>query len=448
MRVVLAAALMSVCRFAGATGPTLEPKPNETDGPGSGVTPPKTIEAPLPQPSPKRQDGIKLGVWIKEDGSVDAVEVLGDSKQWSETVVATVKKWRFEPVMWKGKALPARTEIEFVQDSPKMIRSLMSPLPNLPVEVHTEEEFGVTKPLIETDPDLILPLIVRANGQRIDAAMSYVIQEDGSTDKIEILAASSEGAVRSALDLIAERKYQPAKVREQPVMLKYRQILGFRSLDPRIEALNGGMEIVDPIYPYERMLAQDEGNATVRITLTEKGAVKTVELVEASHSDFGNALIAAADSWTFNAETAAEQNVREYRHEFMLANTPYAARRLIAGVREGKTISNTAAGLDAKPKLQACPSLVYPTALLSEKISGSAKVEFVIDRVGLAQLPRVIEATRPEFGWSAVTLVNGMRFKPVTRGGKPAELRVIMPIMFEPPKTAEPAAAAAPPVAP
>jgi TonB family protein len=195
------------------------------------------------------------------------------------------------------------------------------------------------------------------------------------------------------------------------------------------------MEIVDPIYPYERMLAQEEGNATVRITLTEKGAVKTVELVEASHPDFGNALIAAADSWTFNAKTAVEQNLREYRHEFMLANTPYAARRLIAGVREGKTISNAAAGLDAKPKLLARPPLAYPPALYFEKVSGSAKVEFVIDRVGLAQVARVVEASRPEFGWSAVTLVNGMRFQPLTRDGKPTELRVIMPIMFEPPKT-------------
>jgi hypothetical protein len=51
-------------------------------------------------------------------------------------------------------------------------------------------------------------------------------------------------------------------------------------------------------------------------------------------------------------------------------------------------------------------------------------------------VPRIVEATRPEFGWAAVTLVNGMRFLPLTRGGKPSELRVVMPITFEPPKVA------------
>jgi len=32
-----------------------------------------------------------------------------------------------------------------------------------------------------------------------------------------------------------------------------------------------------------------------------------------------------------------------------------------------------------------------------------------------------------------------MRFDPLTRGGKPTELRVIFPVTFEPPKAPEPA---------
>jgi len=433
--ILLCISALCLGRIDGAS-PVAEKTP--ADLPGSATMPLKTLDAPLPAPllSAKKPVAAKLGVWVNPDGSVDAVEVLKASDGWRDNVVAAVKRWRFESVIWEGKPIPSRVEVEILQVNPKEIRSSLSPLPNLPGEIHTEDEFGLTKPSIDVDPDLILPLIVRARGLRLEAALSYLIQEDGSTGKIELIGASSEGAVRSALDLVAERKYRPAKIRDQAVALQYRQVLSFQSLDPRVAALSGAVDIVDPVYPYDRMLAQEEGNATVRFTLESNGTVKSTELVEASHPDFGGALIAAVESWSFSAEAAAEQNVREYRHDFMLANLPYAARRLSALQREGKKVSSSPAGLDARPKAIARPSLAYPTGLYTQQIAGSAKIEFVIDRVGLAQVPRVVEASRPEFGWAAATLVNGMRFDPVTRGGKPTELRVIFPITFEPPKIA------------
>jgi len=419
------------------------PASGQPDIPGCAAMPPKTIDAPLPAPlaSAKGPVGAKLGVWIKPDGTVDTVDVIAASDEWRDAAVAAVKRWRFAPVVFEGGPIAARAEVEIVQVGPKDIRSTVSPLPNLPGEVHSEDEFGVTRPLLKVDPDIILPLMVRANGREIVAVVKYAILEDGLTDKIEVQEASSEGAVRSALDLITERKYQPAKIRELPVIVAYRQVLGFTSSDPRIDALSGALDVVDPAYPFERLLAEEEGNATVRFTLDAKGRVKSTELVETSHADFGAALIAAVESWSFSAEAAAAQNVREYRHDFTLVKVPYAARRLMAALREGKKTPSSAAGLDARPKAAARPGLAYPTSLLGQSVSGTAKIEFVIDRVGLAQVPRVIEASRPEFGWAAVTLVNGMRFDPLTRGGKPTELRVIFPIAFEPPKAAEPVAA-------
>lgn len=439
MHVVLAV-VAGILGLAASLGAAADQKTKEPDIPGSAVMPPNTIESPLPPPAAKNQADIRVCVWIKVDGTVETVDFMNGSRSWSEAVIATVKKWRFEPVVWEGKALLARTELSFSQTGGKMITSSMSPLPNLPGETHTENEFGLTKPLIEQDPELILPLMVRSNGLRIEAALEYVINEQGLTDKINILGASSEGALRSALDMVGQRKYQPAKIREQPVAMQYRQVLGLRSLGDRIPSLQGAVDVVDPAYPYAQLLAQEEGSATVRFKLNATGTVTSTELVEASHPDFGGALVAAVESWKFSEPAAAEQPVREYRHDFELAYAPYAARRLIDLVREQKSVSKSAAGLDAKPKMLARPALAYPTALFLEKIAGSANVEFVIDRVGLAQVPRVVSATRPEFGWAAATLVNGMRFEPLTRGGKPVELRVEIPVTFQPPKPTEPAA--------
>jgi len=402
--------------------------------PGSAVMPPKVSDSPLPPPMAKQSGGAKLGVWIKADGSVDTVEVIGASNEWRGPASEAVKRWRFEPVQWEGKPIPARTEVELTQVSPKDIRWTTSPLPNLPGEIHTEGEFGLTNPVIKDDPDVVLPLIVQATGRKIEVVLNYRVLDDGSTDKIAMKGATSEGAVRAALNIISERTYEPAKVRDQAVVFQCRQGLAFSPLGPPRAELRGALDLVDPVYPFEQVLAQEDGSATVRLTLDEKGVVKATELVEATHPNFGAALIAAAESWSFSPEAAVEKGVREFKYDFVLANVSRAASRFVAMARDGKKVSSTAAGLDAKPKLLARPGLTYPTALFAQAVSGSAQVEFVIDRVGLAQAPRVVKATDPAFGWAAATMVNGMRFESLTRGGKPTELRVVMPITFEPPK--------------
>lgn len=442
IRLFLAAALTGLCSLAPAGAQTAPAKPKDSDIPGCATMPPKIAVESLPT-APEKRGSVKLGVWIKADGSVDDAEFLDGAKNWKDACVEAARKIKFEPVVWEGRPILARTELTYKFDGRNIFTEIM-PLPNMPGEIHTEEEWGVTKPVIETDPTLILPLIVRSRRMyTIEAGLTYLINENGATEKIELLGASSEGAVRAALDMISERKYQPAKVRETPVKFVSKQILSFQSLEKPFEALAGAVDIVDPAFPYERMLAGEDGHAVVKFTLSGEGRVVSTELVEASHPDFGGALVAAVESWIFKPEAAVESGTtREYRHDFVRSFTPYAAQRLIEDVRAGKVVSNSPAGLDARPKVLARPGLAYPTALFNEQVAGTAEVEFVVDRVGLAQLPRVVKASRPEFGWAAVTLANGMRFQPLTRGGKPAELRVRVPINFNPPKPE--AAAAAP----
>jgi len=435
--VALAVVLTGILGFAGTSASAAEPKPMYFGVPGSATKAAKVIESPLPPPTAKKEARGDVVVWIKEDGTVGEVEFVKGPEEWRKALIETVGKWRFEPVVFEGKPIAARAAVSFQHSGPKAVWFNVDALPNFPGEIHVEDEHGLEKPLIEQDPDLILPLAARALGRSIEAVLRYVVEEDGTTGRFEILAATSEGAVRAALDLVAQRQYQPAKIRERAVAYQYSQQLVFHGLDEAIAALKGAIEIVEPVFPYERALAQEEGFAIVRFKLDPRGGVISTEVVEASHPDFGGALVAAVEGWTFSPASAAEQEVREYRHEFAFVNTPYASRRFMDMAREKKEVSASSAGLDAKPKMVARPGLTYPTALNSENVAGVARVEFVIDRVGLAQVPRVLEASRPEFGWAAVTLVNGMRFKPVTRSGKPAELRVIMPLKFDPPKAAE-----------
>ncbi len=294
-------------------------------------------------------------------------------------------------------------------------------------------------PALAYDPAVILPLEGRIMKATPRALIRYVVEDDGSTGRFEVGEAPSEQACRAALDLVSVQRYRPATIRGVPVAVEYTQSVAFVGGAETIAGLEGVAFVADPAYPYARLLAGEGGRAKVRFKLTPEGNVAEVAVVEATHPDFGAALAAAVETWAFTAESAAQGPEREFEYEFSTEQVPYGARRLADFVRGGGTISNKAAGLDAKPQVLARPGLVYPRALLAGGAVGTAKVEFVIDRSGLAQLPRVVEASAPEFGWAAATCVNGMRFAPISRGGKPTELRVLLPLQFAPPAAAKPA---------
>lgn len=397
--------------------------------------PAKEIESPLPRVPKGKPRGVfsKVGVWIAPNGTVDEVVVIDGTPEWRDEVTSTVKGWRFEPVLWQGQPILARVELAFAL-RPDGVHLTSSAVPNLPGELHTEGEFGLTNPMMRDDPDLAISLAMQVD-RKVSAVAKFVVYEDGKVGDLVPVGANSELAWRAAADAVVSRSYTPGKLREIPVRVAYEQMINFRPLATPIAALSGARRLVDPVYPYERLLAQEPGFAVVKFSLTPEGAINKVELVEASHPDFGAALIAAADTWRFSPEAAAEKAERDYRHEFDPDAVSYGTRRFAQVVRAGGKIESSK--VDKKLSLQWAPPLVYPQALLAEGPEGSASVEMVIDRAGLAQMPRVTKATRPEFGWAAATFVGGMRFEPVTRNGEAAELRVVVPVSFAPPPATE-----------
>ena len=404
--------------------------------PGGAAVPPKPVVSPNPPPLPGATTaGAALGVWIREDGSVDEVTVVRCSEAWREAVVNTVRRWRFEPVKWEGRAVPARVEVSFAQHG-REVWADFSPVPNLPGELHSIKEFGLTPPVLQDNPEIVLPLQARIAFTQLAVSLQYVVEADGATGRFVPVAAPNELLLRATLDLVAARRYTPALIRSTPVAVAFDQDVTFIGRNEAIPALDGVLEAVDPVFPYERLLAGDEGQARVRFTLAPDGAVTGATVLEATHPDFGGALVAAVETWRFTPAAAAGQAEREYAHEFALTGVAHGARRLAGLLQAHGVIAKSAGGLDARPQVLARPPMVYPHALFAEGVEGTAVVELVVERTGLALLPRVVSASRPEFGWAGAAFAGGMRFKPLTRGGQPTELQITLPLKFTPPRAA------------
>lgn len=79
------------------------------------------------------------------------------------------------------------------------------------------------------------------------------------------------------------------------------------------------------------------------------------------------------------------------------------------------------------------PAPEYPTAFEKRKLKGEAVVGFTVTRTGATLDPKVVSASAPEFGDSALAAVRLWRFLPRMKNGQAVETRVELPFDFSPP---------------
>ena len=118
-----------------------------------------------------------------------------------------------------------------------------------------------------------------------------------------------------------------------------------------------------------------------------------------------------------------------------------AEERMVNLLRKGGKDLVEVDALDHRPHpiYQVAPK--FPAVDEKERIAGKTEIEFIISHTGQVVLPRIVSASRPEFGWAAVTAVGQWFYAIPTVKGHPVDVRMRMPLEFVLPET--PATAAA-----
>lgn len=301
------------------------------------------------------------------------------------------------------------------------------------------------------------PYEQRANGIMGVAVVRSVINAAGDVESCEVVGQSEVAFGKAAYEAVLRWKYAPAKKQGAAVKFTFQvpvaftlmgedfrnpesQIFGFPPGSPakvpaeyRYDKPPFPVDTPGPVYPYEMWMEKISGKATVAYAVDESGRVIDVQLMEASSPEFGFALMAAIQSWHFEPAALHGKPVRAYARvssSFDLYQPPGASdARLRDLIKKGQKLGNPR-DLDAAltPEFQVSPK--YPFALAGEGHAGEAVIEFIIDRDGCVRLPRIISATKPEFGWSAATAVRQWRFIPPRKAGQPVDVRVRAPFGF------------------
>lgn len=365
-----------------------------------------------------------------------------------EPALVAVRQWKFAPALDEGKPVECgmSVPIEFPLAQLKQKRVPVAPPPHLmPRAAKRLPARAIRAP----DPEY--PAEFEERKLPGEVQLELTVDATGRVLTPRVIWASHAAFVEEALRAAEASTFEPARqgVLARASTLRYPVSFvsfGAKRADilaanrvrleegPAVDVLPEPFALADPVYPFELLLAGTGGAAEVSFTLGAGGYVSNVTLVAASHPEFGAALVAAVEGWAFRPalKEGARVPVRlRVAREFA---APTGAEARLVGLLSGDAGAIAGpGGLDGRltPLWRGFPG--YPNALRAEAVKGEAEIEFIIDRAGRARLPRVVSATRPEFGWAAATAINQWVFARPRRGGEPTDVRVRIPVNFTPP---------------
>jgi TonB family protein len=289
--------------------------------------------------------------------------------------------------------------------------------------------------------------------------IEFIVDVEGRVINPIIVGSNNPWFERPAIEAILQWKFQPARKDGRAVNCRASQRIQFELYDRSVELWQSTkgkdhaklpLEIrwdvcpvplasTYPVYPAEALQAGRKGRAVVRYLVNTQGRIQTAKVLEASAPEFGGAAMASIDAWRFKPATRAGQPCSALlQMEFEFVPSGDSSVPVTSGLREVVHELNRKEPhvypletLDAVPKALSRRPPVYPSALREVGQPGEALIEFCIDEKGDAQLPRVVSATAPEFGYAAAQAVATWRFEPPMKNRKPVIARAQIPVKFK-----------------
>jgi TonB family protein len=338
---------------------------------------------------------------------------------------------------------------------------------DLPIDLSRLMKIGTPpKPISQTPPTY--PLGMARSWVVGSVTIQFVIDKEGAVQNPYVVKSNNPWFERPAIDAILKWKYKPAEVNGKPVKIRVIQQISFNldggaGSNVELWRVSKGKEhdklppefrwdvapiptsTLFPVYPFEQLQAGVAGKASITYVVGPDGRVIGAKLREASSPEFGLAVLAMIDAWRFTP-AQRKDGVRCYanlagEYDFRpngRGDVPVSdeADRILGDLKKHPDRIVSPKDLDQPLKPLSRRPPVYPTALEKAGREGEAQIEFFVDRNGDAQLPRIVSASAPEFGYAAALAVATWRFEAPRKAGKAAAVRARISIGFS--QTPEP----------
>jgi TonB family protein len=402
------------------------------------------------------EERVRLAFVVDATGTVGEITVLSGPDRFRGPAVAAVKQWKFTPAIVDDRPVAAARELSLpfkpTGTPPKSIRE-----DYFMTQVHEPDPVAPGDPF---NPEPQYPRFLESRRLSGEVELLLGINPEGRVDGVQVIRATHPDFLSAALDTVAAWECRPAHVGMLPIAGKKQAALAFYTTDETgrdnhadwmehngiflrmpentkvvdyfdepVEALR----MVDPVYPYTLAEAGIRGGARVNFTIDPRGRVIDVSVAEATAPEFGESAAAAIAAWQFKPLQRHGETVGadfSFTWKFNAPREGSAEQRLLAAAADQPV---SARQLD-RPlfPLYRSPA-VFPAGRLDAGEAGAAEIEMIIDRDGRVRLPRVRGASQPEFGWAAATAVSQWLFETPLQGGRPVDVRVMLPVEFKAP---------------
>ncbi|HUG13180.1 MAG TPA: energy transducer TonB [Opitutaceae bacterium] len=398
-------------------------------------------------------------VWVAAhvDVSGRVTEVLAPSPRLTKLILAGMSDWQFAPARRGGAPTETALRLPVILAAPGGLEE------NVFVPPHILSKVAPT-----------FPFEAARYGVGGAVLLDYVVDTNGIATEIKVRRRSHDVFASAAVSAVKKWKFAPALRDGLPVDRRARQLFTFTLDDSQMdESLRKGSEsggkgvtvksegdpsklpeslrydtapkvwqLEHPKYPYALLAKSVRGSAQIAVVIGPDGKIATSKVVRADSPEFGYALQAAVEQFRYEPAirngdptptivTVEEKfEIKTAGENLVVSDEERAALKL--ELKNPEKIAKTTE-LDAKPRAIHTPAPAYPRSL-DEAVDGEAVVEFLVNEDGRALLPRVISASRPEFGYAAVHGVSDWRFEQPTRNGKPVTVRARVPFKFRAPE--------------
>ena len=270
--------------------------------------------------------------------------------------------------------------------------------------------------------------------------LGFVVDEKGRIGSVEVLRGPHPAFVDAALDALLATPYKPASHAGQPMSMRVTRRYDFKMstgmdaiIKPgptgpitgpggkvRLEAAPAAQLAVWPTYPVALLRNRVQGSAKVRMSVAPDGQVQAVELLAATHPEFGQAARAMAAAWRFETSRVPGGALRSIEHEQLFSSAKSGETGVPRSfVRLLDLLAAGGAGIAGADRLDGpLQALLRVDPVLPGGESGRAVVDFYVDDTGRVLLPEVVSASGEAAGWAALTAVNRWRFLPPRQGGQ------------------------------
>ncbi|MBE2212990.1 MAG: energy transducer TonB [Opitutaceae bacterium] len=397
-------------------------------------------------------DTVAMVAIVGPDGRVERVEqVKSATPAGAAAATEAVKKWIFSRAFVKGEpvafSLPVTIAIRPRQATDAVADAVER------VGQWGGETLAAAEPRFERIPEY--PAALRESPVDGYALASVLVDEQGKAGDVVIEFASRAEFAESAAAVLPTWIFAAARRGGQPVATRTTVTVEFqarsatwsepeRDLHSRLRYLRDYDEgprekATQPVvFPFEALMADKGGGVMLNVVIGPDGRVAHLIPDPGADPDYLGAARASLACWEFFPALRAGEPVYGQikmqltfdprREEFAYDDTTFA---LIAGLKDGSAQVFSLKQVDQHPRptSQAMPR--FPTDHEGPR-SGEALIECLIDTQGRPQLPRVIRASSPEFGWVAATAVAQWRFEPARKGGEAVISRARLPIRITP----------------